>query len=197
MNPLRTAHLTADELDAFLTQSPSPAATSHLATCAACATMVARDRHLVAALAALPYFDPRSGFGDAVMQRVAMPAIPVPVTIAAGKSARAIAARRRAVGALVLAGGGIAAGFVWAAAHPADAAQWTAPALRDVGHSLWLSLQTIVANATEQPWFSSVRDSMASPGRALLALAGFAAVYAVGLLGLRRLMSEPATHASW
>jgi hypothetical protein len=196
MNLHRTGHLTADELDAFLTQSPSPAATSHLATCAACATMAERDRHLVAELAALPYFDPRSDFGDAVMHRVAMPAMPLAVA-AAGKSARAIAARRRAIGVLVLAGGGIAAGFAWALAHPTDAAQWTSPALRDVGHSLWLSLQTIVANATAQPWFSSVRDSMATPGRALVALAGFAAVYAVGLLGLRRLMSEPATHASW
>jgi hypothetical protein len=92
---------------------------------------------------------------------------------------------------------GIVAGFVWAGAHPAETLRWSGPALQDAGHTLWLSLQAIVANATEQPWFASMRDTLATPARALAALAGIAGAYAIGLLGLRRLMNEPATNASW
>jgi hypothetical protein len=58
-------------------------------------------------------------------------------------------------------------------------------------------LQTIVANATEQPWFSSVRDTLATPVSGLLALAVLAGAYAIGLMGLRRLMTEPTVNAIW
>jgi hypothetical protein len=110
---------------------------------------------------------------------------------------RSVAARRRAIGALLVTGGGIAAGFAWAAAHPADALRWSAPALQDTGHALWLSLQTVVANATEQPWFSSLRDTVGTPVRGLLIVAAAAGAYAIALMGLRRLMTEPATDAGW
>ena len=193
---MNSPHLTADELDTFLTESATSSLMSHLATCRDCATMVERDGRLVRALAALPYFDAAPGFGERVMlglpPRIA-PAV-VPPSFA---TPRAIAARRRAIGALVLAGGGLAAGFVWAAAHPGDALRWSAPALQDAGQALWGSLQSVVANATEQPWFSSMRDSLATPARALFAVAGTAAAYAMALTGLRRLMTEPATNAGW
>ena len=196
MHPHHPNHLTADELDACLTESSSQLVTSHLATCPACAAMVDADARLVAVLAALPYFDrcPASQAGSCrtSARRAQVAAVPAPAT-----SGRALAARRRAIGAALLAGGGIAAGFVWAAAHPADALRWSTPALQNAGHTLWLSLQAVVANTTEQPWFASVRDTLATPSRALLVFAGVAGAYAIGLTGLRRLMTEPATHASW
>jgi anti-sigma factor RsiW len=196
MNPHDLKHLTADELDAFLTKDSSQRTASHLATCPTCAAMVEADRRLVAMLAALPSFDVSLGFGDRVIRGLAprqAPVAPVPAVA----SPRAVAARRRAIGALLLAGGGVAAGFAWAGAHPADALRWSAPALQDTGHALWLSLQAVVANATEQPWFSSVRDATATPARALLAIAAAAGAYAVALTGLRRVMTEPATDAGW
>lgn len=189
-------HLTADELDTFLTQGASPLLVSHLATCRDCATMVERDSRVVRSLAALPYFDPAPGFGDRVIHRLVPRTAPVAVA-AAATSPRAVAARRRAIGALVLAGSGLAAGFVWASVHPGEALRWSGPALHDAGHALWVSLQSVVANATDQPWFASVRDTLATPTRALLALAGTAAAYAIALTGLRRLMTEPATDAGW
>jgi hypothetical protein len=196
MNSPNSQHLTTDQLDAFLTESATPAALSHIATCALCATMVQLDRQVVQSLSTLPYFDTTPGFSDRVMQGLTPRLAPVVIT-AAATSPRAVAARRRAIGLLVLATGGVAAGFVWAAWHPVDALRWSAPALQGVGHTLWLSLQSVVAHATEQPWFSSVRDATATPLRAFFALAGTAVAYAIALTGLRRLMTEPATDAAW
>ena len=196
MNPHDPQHLTADQLDAFLTENGAPDAVSHLATCTSCAEMVARDARVVAMLAALPYFDAAPGFGDRVLQGLTPRTVPALVQPDLA-TPRAAAARKRAIGALVLLGGGIAATFVWASAHPTDALRWSAPALQDTGHALWVSLQNVVANATEQPWFATVRDSMATPARALFAVAGAAGAYAIALLGLRRLMTEPATDAGW
>ena len=193
---MNAPHLTADELDSFLDHSAPPHLVSHLATCVDCAAMVERDGRIVRALAALPYFEPAPGFGDRVMRGLTPRTAPVAVA-AAGASPRAVAARRRAIGALVLAGGGLAAGFIWAGAHPGEALRWSGPALQDTGHALWASLQSVVANTTEQPWFSSVHDTLATPARALFALAGTAAAYAIALTGLRRLMTEPATDAGW
>ncbi len=193
---MNSPHLTAEELDALLIEKRSPELASHLATCRDCALMVERDARVVRALAALPYFDAAPGFGDRVMRGLAprkAPALPPLVTV----SPRAVAARRRAITGLVLAAGGVAAGFAWAAGHPSEALRWSAPALQDAGHAAWLSLQTVFANATEQPWFSSVRDTMATPARAFIALVAMAGAYAIALTGLRRLMTEPATDAGW
>ncbi|MGH7592347.1 MAG: hypothetical protein ACRELE_00620, partial [Gemmatimonadales bacterium] len=183
-------------LDAFLTESSSPLAASHVATCSACADMVARDRRLVAALAALPDFGVGAEFSNRIIAQVAVSRAPVAI-VAGTSTPRSVAARHRAIGAVLVAGGGVAAGFLWASAHPADALRWSSPALHDVGHTLWLALQTIMANATEQPWFSLARDTLATPVHVLIATAGIAAAYAIGLVGLRRLMSEPASHAGW
>ena len=195
MNAHDPKHLTADELDAFLTDSSSQLVASHLATCPACASMVERDGRLIAMLAALPYFDASAGFSDRVMRGLAPRQAPAALPVAA--TPRSVAARRRAIGALLVAGGSMAAGFAWASAHPADALRWSAPAIQDTGHALWLSLQTVVANATEQPWFSSLRDTMATPVRALFIVGAAAGSYAIALMGLRRLMTEPATDAGW
>ena len=60
-----------------------------------------------------------------------------------------------------------------------------------------VSLQALAANAAEQPWFDGARDLFATPARALPLAAGVAGVYAAALLGLRRLLAEPATDAGW
>jgi hypothetical protein len=192
-------HLTADELDALHAQRCPESIASHLATCADCASLVERDRQLISALAALPQFTVPVGFSDRVMAQMAIAPALGAVAAADGVVAtpRARAARRRAVGAAILATGAVGAACVWAGGHSTEALRWSAPAVQDAGHSLWLSLQTVVVNATGQPWFSSLRDTLATPVRALAVLAGVAGVYALGLLGLRRLLTEPATHASW
>ena len=192
-------HLTTDELDALHAQRCPESIASHVATCAECATLVERDRRLIAALAALPQFNVPVGFSDRIMAQVALPAAVAAVSATSVDlpTPRSRAARRRAIGAAILASGAVGVACVWAGGHSAEALRWSAPAVQGAGHTLWLSLQTVVVNATGQPWFSSLRDTLATPARALAVLAGVAGVYALGLLGLRRLLTEPATHASW
>ncbi|HEY4319864.1 MAG TPA: hypothetical protein VGM77_01695 [Gemmatimonadales bacterium] len=196
--PHQQNHLTADELDAFLIDKSSALASSHVATCPSCAAMVAADARVVAALRALPMFNPSPAFSDAIMARVRVMAVPVAAAAqVAEPTPRSAAARRRATVALGIGTAGLAAGFAWAMVHPDDALRWSAPAVDSAAHTVWLSLQHLVGGAVAQPWFSTVRDTLASPVHALIASAGMAAVYALALLGLRRLMTEPAPDASW
>ncbi len=191
-----TLHLSADELDGLLEGITSPRATSHLATCPSCQRMVALDQQLVHSLNSRPQHIPSLGFADAVMRQVtvgahAVMALPQPT------SARALAARRRVLVAGGLTGAAVAGGFVWAALNPTDALGFASPALQQAGQTLWLGLQGVVANTVEQPWFDGVRDTLASPTRAVPALVGAAGAYAVALIGMRRLLTGPAPHAGW
>lgn len=189
-------HLSADELDGLLEGITSPRATSHLATCATCQRMVALDRELVYTLSALPQQIPSLGFADAVMHQVALGPRAVAV-VPASTSPRALAARRRVFVAGGLTGAAVAGGFAWAALNPADALGFASPAVQQAGQTLWLGLQGVVANTVEQPWFDAVRDTLASPTRAVPALLGAAGAYAIALLGMRRLLTGPAPHAGW
>ena len=188
-------HLTEDELDALLAGAGSPRVMSHLATCASCAAMRELDTSLIPALAALPMWEPAAGFPDRVMARVSIHPIvvaqPLPLT------ARERSARRRGVVASLATLGALAAGFVWAVAHPAATLGWSTPALADAGQSLWVTLQGVAASTADQPWFSSVRGTLTTPARAFPVLVGALGAYALALVGLSRLLTEPATDARW
>jgi anti-sigma factor RsiW len=192
MNPHDPKHLTADELDAFLTDSTSHLVASHLATCSACAAMVEADGTLIAALSALPAFDPQPGFADRVLRQLDASPVAVPVVA----SPRSLAARRRArAGALVVTGS-IAAGFTWAMTGSATALRWSASASAS-GHAVWVSLQSVANTLSAQSWTSPVRDVIATPGRAATASLAVAAAYGVLLTVLSRLMAEPTPDAGW
>ncbi|HEY4099255.1 MAG TPA: hypothetical protein VGM20_00100 [Gemmatimonadales bacterium] len=193
MNSHDPQHLTADELDAFLTESSSPRVLSHLGTCPTCALMVESDARLVASLATLPYFDPPRGFEE----RVLLAASKVASARAAILTPRAKAARPRALMALVVGLGSIAAGFAWATLHPADAIRVSMPELQQAAQAAWLSLQASASHAATEPWFLSIRETVAAPGRALLFFLGGTGLYTVALTGFRRLMAEPTTDAGW
>jgi hypothetical protein len=192
-----TTHLSADELDALLEGTGTARSLFHGETCALCREMVRLDRQVIAALGSFPpiALPMRSDFEDQVMARIDLRA--APVALAESVTPRAVAARRRFIG-LVLAGGtAVAAGFAWAALDPAAANGLSGAALGGVGDSLWLSLQTMVANTAEQPWFAVARDTLASPARALPFVVAGAGLYAAALAGLGRLLAEPATDAGW
>jgi predicted anti-sigma-YlaC factor YlaD len=189
-------HLTADELDALLEGEGSHRVTSHLATCSSCLAMFELDRQLVGMLSALPAFNPSVDFEARIMAQVKVgPAITIVPTLA--PSPREVAARRRVLIGSLAVGGSVIAGFAWAMANPAAALGAVAPALRQTGEALWVSLQTVASNATEQPWFNSLADTLASPGKALLALVAVGGLYALALTGFRRLLTEPAADARW
>lgn len=195
MSAHETHHLTADELDGLLDGNTVARIASHLETCTLCRTMVELDHRVVVALSALPAFDPTAGFADRVMHRVTLHRPPVEIAVVV--SPRERAARRRVAVAALIAGGTVATGFAWAAANPADAFSWSSPALQGVGQTVWASIQAVAANASEQPWFSGLRDTLVSPARVLPALIIVAGVYAAALVGLRRLLAEPAADAGW
>jgi len=192
MNTQLDHHVTAEELDSLAMAAEAPRAIAHVATCTSCQIMVERDHHLVMMLAAMPMFDPSSAFAQRVMSGVK-----VRIPVLHGVSARERAARRRVAVGSVIASSAVAAGFAWAVTNPADALQWSAPAVQGAGTALWLSIQAVAANAAEQPWFGGFRDLMASPGRAFPIVAAAAGLYAVGLVGLRRILAEPASNAGW
>lgn len=188
-------HLTADELDALHAGTPASRATSHLATCGDCRALVALDARLLADLGSLSDFDPATGFVERVMHRLDLSQSAVAVV--STETDRSRAARRRVLVGGLLTGGLVAGGFAWAAANPGAALGFAVPALNDVGQALWVSVQTVTANTVEQPWFAAIRDTLATPARALPALMVAGGIYASVLVGLRRLLTRPATDAAW
>jgi hypothetical protein len=191
-------HLTADELDTLHEGAELDRVTSHLVTCDNCRAMVELDVRLLKALSALPQLDPSAGFLARVVDAVGLGAeSPDQLLAATGESTRAREARRRVWVGGAVGGGLVTAGFAWAFANPDAAVGIALPAFSEMTDALWFSVQGVVANTVEQPWFGTMRDSLASPARALPVLAFVAAAYTVGLLSLRRLLTRPATNASW
>jgi hypothetical protein len=197
MNTFAQHHLTADELDALHEGGELPRAASHFATCDDCREMVDLDIRLLAMLTALPQFDPSPDFIPRVMAELQPGFARQLAPVIGTETLRARSARRRVLIGGAVTGGLVTAGFVWAFANPTAASEFALPAVQEVGNSLWVSLQGLAANAIEQPWFSGVRDAVASPIRAVPLLVAAAAAYTVALLGLRRLLTRPATDAAW
>ncbi len=197
MTQASTTHLTADELDALLQGIATMRAQSHTATCRLCAEMVRLDRQVIAALGAFPpvTLPMRGDFEDRVMARVDLRSAPVVQPVAT--TPRAVAARRRFLGLTLTAGTAVAAGFAWAALDPDRANGLSGAALGGMADTLWLSLQTMVANTAEQPWFTAVRGALSTPAQALPFVIVGAGAYAAALAGLGRLLAEPATDAGW
>lgn len=188
-------HLTADELDALHAGTTVARATSHLETCADCRLLLARDTRLIADLAALPTWDPSPQFVLSVMQRIDRPAAQ-PAAVP-GPTDRARAARRRVLVGGALGVATVSGGFAWAFANPHLALGFAEPLFHDLTSTLWMSVQALSANTVEQPWFAPVRDALASPARAVPLLVGAAGLYTAALIGLRRLLTRPATDAGW
>lgn len=185
-------HLSGDDLEAWVEGTLPVARESHLRSCPECQALADQERLLVMRLEALPLFDPRPGFAERVMGRVDVPvatigdawrlwrgrvfANPMGVGIAAGVA--------------VLLGGSVAASAAWAAGNQdtiTGAGNWM---LSHGQQWFWQGVGLANGILDQQAWFRSVRGSL-SPLR-IGALAGLtAALYAVGLVALRRLLSLP------
>ncbi len=185
-------HLSADDLEDWVSGTLPVAREAHLRDCPACQTLADQERVLVMRLEALPLFDPRPGFADRVMVRVDAPvasiadawrlwrgrvfANPVGVGIAAGVA--------------VLLGGSVAASAAWAAGNQemiTGAGSW----LMAHGQQwFWEGVGQASSFLQQQSWYQPVRASLTT-GR-IVALAGLTAgLYAVGVVALRRLLSLP------
>lgn len=189
MSPRPPAHLSADDLDLFLTDSASPEALQHVAFCDACRATVQADRLLVAGLHRLPPLAPREGFSERVMAGVTV-VQPAPLVVALPWYRR-LAGNRRALATAagtVLAMGASAA---WTAANRELLDGWIQLVSTQGTEWLWTSLQAGVATIADQAWYAPLRDLVVSPVRATAVAATGLLVSAASLVALRRLTAIP------
>jgi hypothetical protein len=195
------AHLSADDIDAWLAGHLGPAEAAHLEACPACLDWAEADQALIRQLRALDPFSPSPLFADHVMAAVSLPD---PFALRSlGTVRRRLVATRRSVAlaamvALVVLGS-MTASIVWSLAHRdviAGAGTWlTASA----GQWLWTALRSTVSSVIEQPGYHGLRDLAGSPGRLAALSALVSLTYVGGLLALRKLMavpSGPVSHAN-
>jgi hypothetical protein len=190
-------HLSAEDLDLWVTDQLPAARRAHLRNCPGCQALADAERVLVLRLEALPLFDPKAGFADRVMDRVDVPITSIagawslwrgrvvrdPMTVAAAASVAA------------LLGGSIAASAAWAAGNQ-ELITSTGTWLMSHGQQwFWQGVAVGSSALEQQPWYGPARAAL-TPGR-LVALAGFvAALYAGGMIMLRRLLTLPSPEAA-
>lgn len=181
-------HLSGEDLELWVTGELPATREHHLRSCPDCQALANQERLLVLQLERLPLFDPAPGFIERVLDRV-----DVPVTSAAGAVAlwrsrieRHPVAVALATGAAVMLGGSVAASAAWASGNQeliTGAGRWL---LANGEQWFWVGVGTIEAQA----WYQALR-SVITPGRAVAAVAGITALYAAGIVTLRRLIALP------
>jgi hypothetical protein len=74
-------------------------------------------------------------------------------------------------------------------------AGWGQQTLALLSQWLWLGVQTLAANLTEQPWYGAVRTALDTPARLAAAGAVLLVTWSVGMLALKRLVALPSRSA--
>lgn len=187
------AHLSIDEIDAWLDGVLSPERHRHIDQCPQCLALVQAERETVDQLAGLPLWGPSAGFADRVMAQVQLPD-PFAIRSLAAARRRIVATPRALAASVVLAValvGSMAGSAVWMAAHQDAVLAWGAALLGQAGDAAWVALRAGASNLIEQPWFASVRDAVGSPARIALVWSAAALAYVAGVLALRRLLTLP------
>lgn len=188
-----SAHLSADDIDAWLARALAPAALEHLERCAECRERVRAEAVLVTRLQQLTRLAPSPGFADRVMAQVR---VPDPFALRRLRAARGrLFASRRSLAvaatlALVLLGS-MAGSIVWSLANPDVLPAIGRSLAAEAGQWFWLGLRGLVSNLIEQPWYGGLRDLVGTPGRLALAGGVLSAAYLMGVLLLRRLLALP------
>lgn len=186
-----TPHLTPDDLDALLVGSVNASVRTHLGECGSCRALAASDRVVVTRLERLPRFSPATGFPDRVMARVSVAGSParsilgLALRLPTGRAARLAAS----VAFVLLAG--LATSIIWTLGNRDVLAAWGQQTMGLVDRWLWLGLQTLAANVTEQPWYESARAAVGSPARFAAASVAVVATWSAGMLALKRLVTAP------
>jgi hypothetical protein len=191
MTAVPGAHLTPEDLDAWLAGALAPAAQDHLARCPACQERAETEREVVALVGALPLMSPAAGFADRVMARVALAQ---PARFSTLDLRRAFATRRSmaiAASVLVLVASSMAASVVWTLGHQQTLAALGGWLSVQAGQVAWLGVRGVASNFIEQPWFAELKALAASPGRFGIASALVLVAYLSGVLALRRLLALP------
>ena len=185
-----TKHLTADELDAFHTESLNRVVQLHLETCGECRQLVAADRRVVTELNRLPALNPRDRFADRVMSRVTIPGrTPVPVLSFPKLT-------RQRIASLAALAAGIVISVGWSAANRALLDGWLTGLESRLWENGWSAFQAVSSSVATQTWFESVRQVADSPSRLAAVVMATATLYGSGLFALRRLMTPSSASVS-
>lgn len=194
MNPVPGPHLSADDLDAWMSGALAPDAREHLDHCPECRERAEAEREIVALVSALPLMNPAPGFADRVMQSVALPD-PFSLRTLATIGRRLFATPRAsafasAIGLLLV--GSMTASVVWSLGHRQTLAALGSWAMAEAWQAGWVALRGLASNLMEQPWYAALRGSLEHPARwgAVSAFASLA--YVLGVVALRRLLAVPA-----
>jgi hypothetical protein len=185
-------HLTPEELDDWTAGALIAPRQQHLHACAACRELADRERLLVMALERLPLFNPPPRFAQRIMAEVELP-----VTSLVGAYRqwhRRIFAQPVstgvAAGIATILGGSLAASVAWAAGNQdvitgASHLAWT-----EGQQTFWMATSLVSQFLAQQPWYDSIRSAL-TPTRLALLGSGVIALYAAGLVALRRLIALP------
>jgi hypothetical protein len=84
---------------------------------------------------------------------------------------------------------------VWSLGNRDVLAGWGQQTLTLLNNWLWLGVQTLAANLTEQPWYEPVRSTLATPARMAAAGAALVVTWSAGMLALKRLVALPSRSA--
>ena len=186
-------HLSPDEIDAWLAGNLAREWQQHLDHCQACLERARTEREIVDQIAALERMSPTSGFADRVMSAVAVPD-PFAIRSLQATRRRLFSTRKSlAVAATltILLLGSMAGSIGWSLTHQETLASIGNWLVSQGGQIAWLSLRGVASNILEQPWYNALQSLANSPGRLALGSALVSAVYLIGLLALRRLLSLP------
>jgi hypothetical protein len=186
-------HLTADEIDAWLSGALRPEWQRHLERCPTCMEQARIEREIADQIAALPLMSPSEGFADRVMASVV---IPDPFAI------RALQARRRrlfgtrrslafAAGLALFLVASMAGSIVWTLGNQEILASTGSWLLSQGSEAAWLGLRGLASNFIEQPWYDSLKLLLENPARLALVSAVATFAYLGGVFALRRLLAVP------
>lgn len=184
-------HLVADEVDAWLEGKLAAARVWHLEDCAPCLTLAQSEKALVDRLRALPLHSPAPRFGARVMAQVAVVESTGTLTVIRRRLVAnpRLALAAASAGAILL--GGLGTSVAWTLGHQDTLALWGQNLGSEASNWLWLGVRGAVSNLIEQPWYSGLRQLVASPTRmAMIGGIGLVA-WAGGLVAMRHLLTVP------
>lgn len=186
-------HLSPDEIDSWLSGNLAREWQQHLDQCQTCLERARIEREIVDQIGTLPLMSPADGFADRVMASVAVPD-PFSIRSLQATRRRLFATKRSvavAASLTLLILGSMSGSIAWSLANQETIASIGNWLLTAGGQVAWLSLRGVASNLIEQPWYSSLRSILESPGRLAVGSAVATTVYLIGVLALRRLLALP------
>ena len=194
MSPVPGPHLSADDFDAWMSGTLAPDTREHLDHCPECRDRAEAEREIVGLLGALPLMNPSPGFSDRVMLSISLPD-PFSLRSLASMVRGFFATPRAAAFATtmaVLLVGSMTASIVWSLGHQETLAALGSWMIAETWQTGWVALRGLASNVMEQPWYSTIRDSLEHPARWGAVSAVGMLAYILGLVALRRLLALPA-----